>query len=223
MRCAHCRCPGDEGLQRGASSASIASVDRAAKHRLGPAAVPGSEKGLTVAEEGSAQTLAIGGYTGHELCQAGKAVEEHLQALLERSQHEGSTLPSASSASMATRLATAHPLAPSVSPTQELSVEDGWGDILLVSITSARPPPTPSRPPPLTPERPAAGRPSAAAAPRWSDAAPQVLGTPEPPSPRRDRREEVKRKSREQKEAAEADGVLMVGNVDGGRLMELGR
>ena len=55
--------------------------------------------------------------------------------------------------------------------------------------------------PPLTPER-AAGRPSSV--PRWSDAAPQVLGTPEPPSPRRDRREEVKRKSREQKEAAEA-------------------
>jgi len=54
--------------------------------------------------------------------------------------------------------------------------------------------------PPLTPER-AAGRPSSV--PRWSDAAPQVLGTP-PPSPRRDRREEVKRKSREQKEAAEA-------------------
>lgn len=55
--------------------------------------------------------------------------------------------------------------------------------------------------PPATPERPAS-------AVRWSDAAPQALGTParlatpEPPS--RDRREEVKRKSREQKEAAEA-------------------
>lgn len=127
---------------------------------------------------------------------------EHLQALLERSQHEGSTLPSAS---MATRLAT-HPLAPSVSPTQDtaeavraefhrnrevarLARERCRGNSLG---------PSPERPP-LTPER-AAGRPSSV--PRWSDAAPQVLGTP-PPSPRRDRREEVKRKSREQKEAAE--------------------
>lgn len=129
---------------------------------------------------------------------------EHLQALLERSQHEGSTLPSAS---MATRLAT-HPLAPSVSPTQDtaeavraefhrnrevarLARERCRGNSLG---------PSPERPPPLTPQR-AAGRPSSA--PRWSDAAPQVLGTPEPPSPRRDRREEVKQKSREQKEAAE--------------------
>ena len=42
---------------------------------------------------------------------------------------QGSTLPSAS---MATRLAT-HPLAPSVSPTQELSQKDGWGDTLVVN------------------------------------------------------------------------------------------